>query len=50
VDRSAEAFDRLDRDDSGVLTEDNVIEAVKEFYLSNDPNAPGNALYGELPE
>ena len=50
VDESTGAFDRLDRDDSGVLTEDNVIEAVKEFYLSNDPEAPGNALYGTLPE
>ena len=48
VDESAGAFDRLDRDDTGVLTEENLVEAVKEFYLSNDPDAPGNALYGEL--
>lgn len=45
-----EAFRRLDRDDTGALSEENLIEAVKEFYLSNDPTAPGNVLYGELPE
>jgi Ca2+-binding EF-hand superfamily protein len=50
VEDSAAAFQRLDRDDSGTLTEENLVEAVKEFYLSNDPEAPGNALYGELPE
>jgi hypothetical protein len=48
VEDSGDAFRRLDRDDTGALTEENLIEAVKEFYLSNDPNAPGNALYGEL--
>jgi hypothetical protein len=48
VDENAGAFDRLDRDDTGVLTEENLVEAVKEFYLSDDPEAPGNALYGEL--
>jgi Ca2+-binding EF-hand superfamily protein len=43
------AFDRLDRDDTGGLTEEDLIQAVKEFYLSNDPDAPGNVLYGQLP-
>jgi len=47
---SQAAFRRLDRDDTGTLSEDDLVEAVKEFYLSNDPDAPGNALYGELPE
>lgn len=47
---SAEAFDRLDRNDTSTLSEDNLVEAVKEFYLSNDPDAPGNLLYGTLPE
>ncbi len=50
VDESAEPFHRLDRDDTDGLTEEDLIEAVKEFYLSNDPDAPGNVLYGELPE
>lgn len=47
---SAEAFKRLDRDDTGTLTEDDLVKAVKEFYLSNEPDAPGNVLYGTLPE
>jgi hypothetical protein len=41
---------RLDRNDKGYLTENDLMEAIKEFYLSNDPDAPGNVLYGELPE
>lgn len=45
---SEQAFHRLDRNGSGHLSETDLIEAVKEFYLSNDPDAPGNALYGEL--
>jgi Ca2+-binding EF-hand superfamily protein len=50
VDASASAFDTLDRDNTGGLTEDDLVQAVKEFYLSNDPDAPGNVLYGELPD
>lgn len=50
VDENNASFDRLDRDNSGGLTEDDLIQAVKEFYLSNDPEAPGNVLYGELPD
>jgi len=45
---SSEAFARLDREDNGYLTEDDLVEATKEFYLSNDPDAPGNSLYGML--
>jgi len=43
-----EAFQRLDRGDKGFLTEEDLIVAVHEFYLSEDPNAPGNVLYGTL--
>ena len=50
VEHGGDAFHRLDRDDTGALSEANLIEAVKEFYLSTDPTAPGNALYGDLPE
>lgn len=45
---SDEAFEQLDRDGSGHLTEEDLVEATKEFYLSNDADAPGNALYGLL--
>lgn len=43
-------FQRLDRSDTGALTEEDLTEATKEFYLSNDPAAPGNVLYGHLPD
>jgi len=49
VEESRAAFDRLDRSGTGTLSEDDLVTAVKEFYLSNDPEAPGNALYGTLP-
>jgi Ca2+-binding EF-hand superfamily protein len=49
VPESKAAFERLDRDGTGGLTEQDLVMAVKEFYLSNDPQAPGNVLYGELP-
>jgi hypothetical protein len=50
IDGHAAVFRRLDRDDTGYLTEDDLTTATKEFYLSNDPSAPGNVLYGELPD
>ncbi len=50
VEEGDAAFHRLDRDGSGTLTQEDLVEAVKEFYLSNDPDAPGNVLYGELPD
>jgi hypothetical protein len=50
VDDAEAPFNRLDRDNTGGLTEADLVQAVREFYLSNDPDAPGNVLYGELPE
>jgi Ca2+-binding EF-hand superfamily protein len=47
---STEAFRQLDRGEKGFLTEADLIVAVQEFYLSDNPAAPGNALYGPLPE
>ena len=43
-------FQRLDRDDKGYLTEEDLTAATNEFYLSNHADAPGNVLYGKLPE
>lgn len=47
---SAEAFRRLDRGGKSFLTREDLVVAVEEFYLSDDPDAPGNALYGPLPD
>lgn len=49
INQGASVFRRLDREEKGFLTEADLAEATTEFYLSNDPAAPGNALYGELP-
>jgi Ca2+-binding EF-hand superfamily protein len=40
------AFERLDTDSDGRLTAADLIKRFREFLLSNDPEAPGNLLYG----
>lgn len=47
---AAAAFQQLDRGGKGFLTEEDIVVAVQEFYLSADPGAPGNVLYGLLSE
>jgi Ca2+-binding EF-hand superfamily protein len=42
------AFDRLDVNGDGVLTRDAAVASLKEFLLSNDPEAPGNHVMGVL--
>lgn len=50
VDRevSIPAFHRLDRDNDGAIGRDEWRAAVIEFFLSADPDAPGNWLLGQL--
>ncbi|MEQ4716507.1 hypothetical protein [Nonomuraea sp. B19D2] len=43
-----EAFDRLDRTGRGVLTVDELVLAAADYYLSDDPSAAGNWLFGPL--
>ncbi|GGO73337.1 EF-hand domain-containing protein [Nonomuraea cavernae] len=43
-----EAFDRLDRAGRGVLTVDELVLAARQFYVSDDPGAAGNWLFGPL--
>jgi Ca2+-binding EF-hand superfamily protein len=42
------SFGLFDRDGSGDITVQEVEEMVKEFYLSDDPMAPGNLFFGNL--
>lgn len=44
---SGEAFGRLDRDGSGELSYAEFKQAIFEYYLSSDPDAPGNWLLGD---
>ena len=45
-----EAFQKIDRDGNGFITKDELVQVVKEFHQSDDPNAPGNWLFGPIPE
>ncbi|MFY0535226.1 EF-hand domain-containing protein [Nannocystis pusilla] len=44
----AEVFRRLDTDGSGALSRQEYHRVVEEFFFSDDPNAPGNQLFGPL--
>jgi DNA-binding SARP family transcriptional activator/Ca2+-binding EF-hand superfamily protein len=39
-------FAMLDVDGDGFLTREETVRLAKDFYLTNDPDAPGNFLYG----
>jgi Ca2+-binding EF-hand superfamily protein len=43
---STPAFHRLDRDGDGTISHEEFRNAICEFYLSDDENAPGNWLLG----
>lgn len=47
-DRARLSFALFDRDGSGDISVAEVEEMVKEFYLSDDPHAPGNLFFGNL--
>lgn len=42
------AFQKLDKDGNGQLTVDELLIAWQEYYTSNDPDARGNWLYGDV--
>jgi len=44
----AETFTRIDLDGNGVLTKDEVLTMIKEFYFSNDPEVSGNYMFGPI--
>lgn len=43
---AADAFRRLDLNQDGYLSQEELFENLKEFYFSDDPNAPGNWFFG----
>lgn len=42
------SFDLLDVDADGYLTTEDFAQALEEYYFSDDPDAPGNSIAGEL--
>ncbi|WP_433260500.1 EF-hand domain-containing protein [Actinosynnema sp. CS-041913] len=45
---SSEAFAKLDLDGSGTISHAEFRSAISDFYLSTDPDAPGNHLLGPV--
>ncbi|MEU4805750.1 EF-hand domain-containing protein [Actinosynnema sp. NPDC023587] len=45
---SGQAFVRLDLDGDGVISHAEFRQAISDFYLSADPDAPGNHLLGPV--
>lgn len=45
---STESFRLLDRNSTGSISHEEFRTAIKEFYLSDDENAPGNWLLGPI--
>ncbi|GAA1354267.1 EF-hand domain-containing protein [Saccharothrix algeriensis] len=43
-----EAFAKLDRDGDGTVSHTEFRQAISDFYLSADPDAPGNYLLGPV--
>jgi len=42
------AFEQLDGDGDGFVTAQEYVEAARDFYLSEDPEAAGNLIAGDL--
>ncbi|WP_206780526.1 EF-hand domain-containing protein [Streptomyces sp. CB00455] len=46
--QSHRSFDQVDTDGDGSLTAQELVAAARDFYVSDDPEAVGNHLFGQL--
>ncbi len=46
ISNSAESFKKLDLNDDKVISREEMITAFQEYFLSSDPDAPGNWIFG----
>lgn len=47
VSQAADAFARLDTDGDGAITRQEFTRAMREHFLSTDPDAPGSLFFGQ---
>ncbi len=45
---ASKCFKKLDNNNDGYISRDELVNAVKEFMRSNEPDVPGNSLFGIL--
>lgn len=43
-----EVFSIIDNNHNGTLSKEEIIEAINQFFYSNNPKSPGNYLFGKL--
>jgi len=48
ADHAEDAFRRLDRDEDGFINRDELVESIRDYYFSEDPDSTGNWLLGPL--
>lgn len=45
---ASETFKKIDRDDDGVLSMEEVLSTMHDFHFSNDPHIPANYMFGPI--